>query len=359
VLALQSSAAFATASYTGGYAFGLAGYAAGSGSSALVRRGLIGEVQLNGTGVATSSELLFSTATSTTPTTPTVAVAVSAAGRGTLSFTLPGGAGTVGFTIYAVSASRFFLLSSGAAGTVDLLAGEAQQQTIANGNFAGSSLNGAAVLRAERLALQSNGSTLPDVQIGLFNFTSNSKATLSIDENLNGAPSTIAFGGGYTVSATGRATFTLGSGLGGCINCVSAQTFAYLTGANQGFYMDLSPSVNTGYFEPQTATSPSVASLNGTYALGSLDPEARAVGQTDGVLTSAGSGSATETLDQVTYPTLTPDNAVSATTTVSATGRVVLSVSSGTAVGYVISANKILLLDTTSGLPVVEEVQHQ
>lgn len=366
--ALQTS----TSSFTSGYAFGANGFAANSTAAALTHRALAGELQCNSGGGFASAEYLSSSSISATPTVPTTgSVAIGGFGRGTLSFTKPGGAGTLNFIIYEVSTSQFYLLSSdpasGVTGTNDLVSGTALKQTTTNGNFNAASLSGISVLRAESLQTPATGPQFPDILAGLYTFNGTGGITLSADENAGGLAGTRSVSGTYTVSPNGRVTATLSSGLSGCINCIAPnETFFYLAGTNQGFTMDFSSPTVSGSFEPQTATGISNASFSGTYASGSLNPLSASATLLSAAVNSNGSssgpgnsGSVTGAEDENTGGTLTPDAPLSATYVAAASGRTTFAPAGGdNSVLYIISPTKAILLDITTAHPVLNELLH-
>jgi hypothetical protein len=365
VLALQTPSAFTTASITGGFAFGLHGFAANSTAATLTHRGLIGEAQFNGTGGINSAEYLSSASASTMPTIPTSAtIAIAANGRGTLAITRPNGGGVANFAVYVVSTSRLFLVSSdpasGTTGTNDLLSGEARQQTTLNGNFTAVTLSGSSVVHTEQLGATSSGVPFANVQLGLFTFSGAGKISLSNDANAGGLATTNSLSGSYTVASNGRVSLTLSPAvIGGCADCVSLQTYFYLVGVNQGFVMDFSTGATTGYFEPQTATSFSAASLSGAYTIGSVEPLSASATAASGVLVSSGAGLVTETIDLSAAGTLAPDTALTGSYTIGSTGRAPVTLSGSSPIVYVVSATKALALDVSSTSPVIEEVVHQ
>ncbi len=367
VLALQTPAAFTTASLTGGYAFGINGFAVNSTPATLQRRAIIGETQFNGTGGITSAELLSSGSGSTTPKVPSSAtINIGANGRGTLALVLPSGGGTLNFAVYVVSASKFYLVSSdpasGSTGTNDLLAGAALKQTISSGNFNAGSFSGISVVHTEKLGVTSGGAFFPDAQLGLYTFTgSGSSRPRQRRERRPGVITTDALSGPYTVAANGRVAATLAvPGLGGCIDCVSNQTFFYLIGTGNGYVMDLSNGVLTGYFEPQTSVTFTASSFSGTYSAGSIDPLAQIATYATAAITSTGAGSISGTQDANVNGTLTPDSALADTYTVSSTGRTTITPTSGTgSILYIVSPSKALLLDLSAANPVIQEVVHQ
>ncbi len=368
-LALATPAAFNTASLTGGFAFGLEGFqggtSPGSGTNPVsTHRATIGEIQFGtvSTGTAVSAELITSASSTPAPTVPTSAtLAVASTGRGTLAIVFPSGGGTSNFAVYVVSPTKFFLVGidpagASTAGTRDLLGGQALAQTATSFNAA--SLNATSVYRLDREALATTGSFYPDAQVGLYTFNGAGKLTLAADENAGGVASSLGGTGTYTIAGNGRvsAFLTTASGLGGCTDCVSLQTFFYLVGPNQGFAMDFSSGVNFGDFEPQTAAP---MTTNGAYAFGTLGPVVAAGTDQSGVLTLG--TSFTSTSDQNSAGTLAPDQTSTSTISVLNTnGRAVITPVGGSLlVLYFISINKAIELDTSAAKPVIVEVVHQ
>jgi len=360
-LALTTPAAFTTASIAGGFAFGLDGFAYGSTATSLTRRAVIGEMQFNGTGGGTSE--LLSSAIGTTPqASSTSTIAIAPNGRGTLSFTFPNGLPTLNLIAYVVSSSRVFVLSSGIAndsGTHDLLSGQLLQQTVTSGSFSAASLNATSVLRMQRLSLNATNTLVPDAQVGLLTFTGAGHLALTSDENNGGVVTSNSDVGTYTVANNGRVAMTLQAGLSGCTNCVSAQTYLYLVGLNQGFLMDFATSANVGYFEPQTATGIGNATFTGSYSAGTLAPLSGSNTDSSASLSSTGVGAITGTADRATAGTLTPDVALSESYSLATSGRGTIATTGNGQVLYIISPTKALLLDLTSNSPIVQEVTHQ
>jgi hypothetical protein len=353
------------ATLTGGYAFGEQGFAVNSSATAVTHRAAAGEMQFSG-GTFSSAEFLSSAAPSAAPTVPTSGTlgTQSANGRATLSLVQPNGAGTLNFTVYVVSATKFYVLSADAAmgttGTNDLLSGVALQQT---GPFSASSLSGTSVFRTESLGTTaSTGARYADVQVGLYSFPGGSTLSITSDENAGGAAKSNASSATYSVASTGRVTVTPGSStIGGCINCVApGQTFFYLVAANQGFVMDYSAAANAGYFEPQTATGITNASFSGAYAEGTLSPLVQGAPYVAASLTASGGGALSGTVDQNANGTLIPDTALSATYGTAASGRTTITpVAGDNSVAYIVSTTKAVSLDLVTATPVVQEVVHQ
>jgi hypothetical protein len=361
VFALQTPAAFNTPSIANGFAFGADGFAANSTAAQLTHRGIIGEIQFTGAGGISGAEYLSSGTGATTPVVPNSGpISVGANGRGTLSLLLPGG-GSLNFVVYVVSAGKLFLLTSdpasGATGK-DLLYGQALQQTITSGTFTAASLSGISVVRTQRLAVGNTGLPFADVQVGLYTFGSG-KVTLASDENAGGIATSNSLAGSYTVASNGRVALSLSAGLGGCTDCVSNQTYAYLVGSNQGFVLDFSSPVNSGYFEPQTATGFTAASFSGTYGSGTLDPLSQSGVLDTAEFSSTGSGTLTGTQDQNASGTLSPDVALTGSYTVSSAGRVAVTpAAGGPYAAYIVSPTKALLINLSSSNPAIQELLH-
>jgi hypothetical protein len=363
VFSLQTTGA----ALSGGYAFGASGFAVNSTPTLPTHRAAAGEIQLSAANTYASGEYLSSAGATVTPIVPVAgSVTVSGTGRGTLSVTKPGGAVTVNFVIYVVSSAKFYMLSSdpasGTTGTNDLLFGTAQQQTITNGNFALTSLNGLSVVRSQGLDTSTaTGAHYTEARLGLYTFNGAGGVTLSADDNAGGAASILSLSGNYTVASNGRVAATLSTGLGGCVDCLGSGTsYIYLVGANQGYLMDFSGSAFAGTFEPQTATGITNATFSGAYAAGTLLPLSQSVNFVEAVLTSTGSGSANGTADLNVAGTLSPDQAISATYVAATSGRTTFNPTVGdTSVLYIISATKADLLDLATGAPTIEEILHQ
>jgi len=355
-LALQSSSAFTTASIAGGYAFGLFGF----NGSATSHAGVIGEVQLNGAGSLNSAEFLVSSSGSSSPIVVTSGTySVASNGRGTLSFSVPNGSGgtnTVDLVFYVVSATKLFMISANPASGTNgqtLLSGEVLQQTVANGSFTNATLHGISVLHLDGQDSSSGGSPttyFPDILLALTSFDGAGNISITDDDNDGGTVTNNPISATYSVASNGRVTVTGGGG--------NHPPFFYLVGSNQGFAMNFSGEVQTGYFEPQTATSFSLASLDGTYALGVLAPLTSYGDDSTAELSSTGTGSISGTQDQNSQGTLSPDNSLSATYTVGSNGRAVLGGGASGSVIYIISATKALTLDLGSSNPKIQEIQH-
>jgi hypothetical protein len=361
--ALQTTTAFNVGSITGGYAFGAYGFAAGSTVTTLKRSATAGEMQLNGSGTVSSAEFA-SSSIGTTPIVPTSGtLTVASNGRGTLSLVLPNSGGTEDFFVYVVSASKLFLLSSdpasGTASTTrDMIAGQALGQTTATGSFATVSLDGISVEREQQLGETASKTFFPDVQIGLYSFDGAGNFTGSSDEDAGGTVTANSYFGTYTVAGNGRVTlYRMPAGFAGCANCVKTQLIVYLVGVNQGFLLDFSGTGASGYIEPQSGAPFTAASLNGSYSMATLDPVVNNVITQSGLLSATGTGSLSDVEDQNASGTFSPDQTVSASYTVSTSGRIGLGTTEP--VMYVVSPAKTIWLDLSSSAPAIQEIIHQ
>lgn len=363
MFALRSITSPTVATLNNGFAFGASGFAAGSTASALTHRSLAGELQFNQTATPASAEYLISSASSITPNVPTtLTLAFAGSGRGTLSWKPATGGNTVDFAVYVVSATQFFLVSTdptqGTTGINDLFSGQALKQTTTT--FAAAILNGTSVVRYQSLGTTTSATQFADSVVGLYTFNGSGTASLTGDENAGGVSKSVVTSGSYTVASNGRVQATLPTGFGGCANCVGyGQVYLYLVGSDQGFLMDFSTEAKAGSFDPQT-TGLSNSSLSGSYAMGSLTALGASATEDSAVLTSGGSGSATGTEDLNTSGSLSPDTAFTSTYTVAASGRSTFVPTPGdNSVVYVVSPSRAVLLDLTSGSPIVVEMTHQ
>jgi len=225
------------------------------------------------------------------------------------------------------------------------------QQTVANGSFTNATLHGISVLHLDGLDSSSNGTStiyFPDVQLDLTTFDGVGNLAVAGDENDGGTATSNSLSVTYSVASNGRVTVTGGN----------HPPFFYLVGSNQGFAMNFSSAVQTGYFEPQTATGFSLGSLNGTYAFGVLAPLTNNGSDSTAVVTFTGTGSVSGTQDQNGQGNLGPDNILSATYTVGSNGRAVLGAGGSGSILYIISPTKALMIDLGSSNPKIQEIQH-
>ena len=299
------------------------------------------------------------------------------------------------FAVYIVNANQAFIMSIDKHSDFTLLAGTAQLQS--SSSFSNASMNSAFVGYENA---QSNpgllGTTLQNVlnysTATIFRASGNGAGTCNttnIDtggltatvNNLTGLTSSEknnlinALLGSYsatgtsscTVSSNGRGTFNypahsgLISVLLGLLGLPTGPPDArvfYLVAPNHGYFLETSYA-GLGQFEPQTGAPFSVATLNGTFTIGTIPASSLASVNSSGYATADGAGNATFTLDEnvgvgtlnvlqlgvtgsVTY-SLSDDNS---NVTAATAGRYVLG--NGTTVIYAVSPGRFVLVDTNA-----------
>src|SRR5208282_1433411 len=231
----QTGGPFSTSQVTGTYAFG--------GSSA--------------------QNITFNSATSS--------YTIASNGRGTLTIGIVGVATSSHSVLYAVSPTDALFMSSDPQTTNNISAGEAIQQTGAP--FSANPLSGTYIGYDSGLGSTFLSTTRTDI-ILLGPLTSGD-ANLSGTQikNHNGAISTGSITGTYSTSPAGR-MIVAGGG-----------PALYLANTGAAFFLNNNVSVDTGFFESQSAASFSNTSVSGTYAFGTVDPEDPNVTDEDGVAT--------------------------------------------------------------------------
>ncbi len=95
----------------------------------------------------------------------------------------------------------------------------------------------------------------------------------------------------------------------------------YLSSANTAFFLNSGGSVDSGFFEQQSAGPFSASSASGAYGIGVIDPEVSGVSDESGMVTfTPSTTSISGTTDKNSQGTLTPDNPASAIYSISSTG---------------------------------------
>jgi hypothetical protein len=273
---IQDSADFAASAYNAGYAFGMQGVDGTTPN----RRGLIGQVTLNGTGGVSSGQMDISETeyngssyTNTYSAANTItgsgsSYTVGTNGRGTLTLDLGGTPLT--FVTYEVATGNIILIMSQNAsnsGNTPLLVGLAAQQSTSN--FTTANVQAAGIFRAT--ADTFNGTTVSDkVTVGQISLDGAGNAGFVADVNSGGSVSTPSSNSGtttYTVSSNGYLNFA----------GTNALNF-YLYAPGSGFGLDAKPGVDAYYMVTQTIPSGGFTSgnlstnLSGSYGVGTLLP---------------------------------------------------------------------------------------
>jgi uncharacterized repeat protein (TIGR01451 family) len=352
VLRKQDPNAFFLTQINGNYAFGAMSPQLGSGRFAIA-----GVVSLNGGGVVTTGAFdtdqstlvagsmqgnVDNTGTTTYPTNPlslTGTYTVGTNGRGTLTLS-PGGP-AVHASTYIISATELLIMSTDPQGTNSLFTGSALRQS---GTL---TMNATSVVQITGSSYNGTNATA-NVQIGVFKL-SGSTITFSSDQNQAGTTTSNNGSGTITVNAsTGRVTLA-GAG--------SHPPVFYLVTANEGFFLGTSNSAETGFFEPQTATS--LTGTPKTFVLGTVAPATAAVSDKSGFATFADATNVTATVDKTSGSTLTGGQTNPTTySSFDANGRA--TITPGTppgAVLYMISPTKAVLIDAQSSDPSIQVVE--
>ena len=402
-LLAQTASAF-SAGLNGSYAFGLSGdtpclisctVGIASGPVATV-----GAITTDGTGAVTAGAADANIASFNFANAPLTGSYQSTDQNGRLQLemtntSISDGLYPTNFAVYIVNANEAFIISIDKHSEFTLLAGTAQLQSAAS--FSNASMN-SAFLGYENA--QSNpgllGTTLQNVlnfsTATIFRASGNGAGTCNttnIDtggltatvNNLTGLTTSDknnlinALLGSYsatgtsscTVSSNGRGTFNypahsgLISVLLGLLGLPTGPPDArvfYLVAPNQGYFLETGYA-GLGQFEPQTGAPFSVATLNGTFTIGTIPASSLASVNSSGYATADGAGHATFTLDEnvgvgtlnvlqlgvtgsVTYSLSDNNSNVTAATA----GRYVLG--NGTTVIYAISPGRFVLVDTNA-----------
>ena len=351
----SSPAAFSTAQITGEYAFGIAGQDNTNNRAAIVGRftssgnGTLTNVAGDVNAYGTVSALTFSSATYT--------VSNAATGRGTmhLSFTFTGGAVNLNFAFYIVNNGKLFAMVTDTVTRVTpLLNGIVQRQRPPTGGFTNASLNSNMVLYMSGLAACGNVTgTVPKAVAGVLTGNGAGSFSLTFDENFCGAPRSVtATPGTYSVESNGRTTMTLnGDGVVG-----------YLVDTNEAFLFSTDPTVLLGFGEPQTAGALTNSSVAGPYAGVATDPTAFTVNVFSGEFSANGAsptGSLAGHVDIGAASGSQSGASFAATYAVSSSptnGRGTVNLTSpsgGSAIAYVISPTKFVVVPMSDPNPAV------
>jgi hypothetical protein len=375
------SGPFSASSLNGSFALGLAGFnndnctsgtsCGSSGDLGYQRLAAVGRFTSNGAG--SISSFVFDVAQvngGSTPAqanidsvTPTSAsyTAPDSLGRGTLTMSgndsRLGGAFTVDFAYYLIDATHFYLQSIDSPTNDPLFNGEAIGQT---GSFSVGSLNGKALFSLTGGDVAANAFTVTAAGQVSGAGTGSNVSTLMDKESDGTTVSTgtaAITGGTFSVSSNGMGDLTIGSGGSAAVFSVA------MTGTNSGFLLEgsqASPGVNVmfGSLEAQTAPGGgwSASAFSGLYAYDDDVPSTPYAKVGVGSLTAT-PGSPTNNVSGESNKSqgiscgdncLTLNNSLSATYTVDTNGRITVTTSGGTDIGW--------LRDTTHGVLVGSDV---
>ena len=325
---VQDTAAFSgggISGINGPYAFEIAGQESGAGS----RLAEIGAFAADGNGNITGGELDANSGGAASNETFTATISSLdgySTSYGRLGMTLGGGA-TGNNVLYIVDAARLLIMSTDPESTSGLTAGEVRAQSATS-----PSLNGTSII-------YTTGEDVVDIGSLVFS-SSDTSIAATLDENKAGTASTTTATFTYTLSLNGRVVVSGGK----------HPMIAYLVDSNEGFFLDDDPAVSDGYFYPQAAGPFSNTSVSGNYFFGVTPPAVSASTVDSGVATSPGNGVFTITEDASSTNGLTTGQSLTDNLTIGSNGRVTDSLGD---ILYIVSSNKIVLINTTDTVPVV------
>jgi hypothetical protein len=268
---LQDPTTFLKSKITGLYGFGISGQDSTGGRIAAA--GLFsadgagnisgGTEDINDAGTVTPNSVSFTGLYS----------APDASGRVTGSVTTTSTSQTTDFSLYVVSASEAFLMTTDAESISGLESGTVLSQ--ASTPYTNSSLNAASVFY-EVGVNGASPTTQANVQIGLFTADGSGGLTIVSDENDGGSitANNTTSGLTYAVASNGRVTITGGSG---------TPPILYLVDTNKAFLLGANGSVGFGFLEPQSGAPFGLSSLGGTFFSGVAPPAVTASTVSSGV----------------------------------------------------------------------------
>ena len=346
--------AYNTARIAGDYVFGAAGL-----DNSNNRAAIAGRFTSNGTGTLTNAAgdvNAYGSVNSMNFTAANYTVSNTATGRGTmnLAFLFGGTSASLNLVFYVVNAGKMFAMERDAVTTATpLLNGVVVHQQIPTGGFSNASLNGNMVIHLTGLSMCGSGAGVPKAGAGLLTANGSGAFSLTYDENYCRAPNSFtAAPGTYSVASNGRTSITIGG----------FSLVAYLVSLNQVFLFVSDSNVLFGFGEPQAPGSFTNSAVTGTYAGFSATPATFGVVPFSGEFIADGAsptGSLTGTEDIGAASGPNPGVAFNATYSVSSSstnGRGTMTVTSGSggsAVVYVISPSKFVVVPLNDPNPAV------
>jgi hypothetical protein len=346
ILKRQDPTSFTTNSIQGNYVFGSVGSESSTGRTADLgvfnaRAGLVqsGQLDVNRGGALIAPIDVVGGI-----------IGVAANGRGTIGFSTSASCGVCqgngfGVILYMVSSQEMVFLS--VPGTFPVLTGQIFKQAL--NNFDASSLNAISVVQFSGFRASSGG---PDASVGVARPDGIGAITLVLDTNSAGTFTPLQSASGtYVVSPNGRVTTT---GLG------NGSAILYLVASNRGLLLGTGQSAAFGSFDPQVGAPFSDASLSGLFFFGTEGAQAitRVIGV--GSVTFDGQALYQGVQDDSTPTGLFPNQGFispySFTPNAAQPGRGTLD-SSGNTTGYIVSATKLVYINTTAVGPRVVVVE--
>jgi hypothetical protein len=348
--------AYSTSKIVGDYAFGVAGFDLSNNRTAIA-----GRMTANGAGTFTGGAAdanQSGTFTTLNVFASSYIVTDTSSGRGMLN--LPPLAGGIpqnlNFVFYVANSGKIFAMESDAPSpATPLLNGTLLQQQTPLGGFSNASLNGSMVMYLTGRVgsgCGNNTGAAPNVLAGLLTGNAAGALTLTYDQNCGGAATSVtALAGTSTVDSNGRTGMHLGG----------SYLVAYLVSPNQAFFVVPDSSVLFGFGDPQTATALSNSSLSGAYTGLATLPMTLGVTIFSGEFTANGAGPAGSISgsEDIGAPSGASSGvSVSSTYSISSTptngrGTFTGSVGGTSAIVYVVSPTKFVVVSTSDPNPAV------
>ncbi len=346
-LVKQDTTAFAAHMAAGTYVLGLYGRDVANNPVAVA-----GDFTVNASGTITTGQYDVNNAgtpnniVSNTTLSGTLAAEDTTTGRFTGTLTPGTSAGVAtGYAFYVVNANSLIAVPTDPSTAQSAVSGEIflQNPGVTYSNV-GTALSGTAI-GYETTNDSGSTTTGSDVSIIRATFAAGT-VTATIDQDNAGSVSLQSTGSmPYTIASDGRVTTISGGG---------HSPIFYVYDVNKAFLLETGGSVGLGQFDPQSATALS----SGSYVLAEQSLVTSDASAKNGVATvSSGAATATQDKSETGTPFLTLGQTQSITFTVDGNGHVTFTGGGAGAYGYVISATKFVLVDTTSNEPVVQIVQ--
>ncbi len=349
--------AYSTGKIFGDFAFGVAGFDLSNNRTAIA-----GRMTANGAGTFTSGAAdANQSGTFTTLNVFASNYLVTDASRGRGMLNLPPLAGGIpqnlNFVFYVVNSGKFFAMESDSpTPATPLLIGSFLQQQTPVGGFSNASLNGGMVMYLTGRVgsgCGNNTGAAPNVIAGLLTGNAAGALRLTYDQNCGGAATSVtALAGTSTVAGNGRTAIQLGG----------SYLVAYLVNSNEAFFIVPDSSVLFGFGDPQAATSFANSSLSGTYTGLATVPMTLGATIFSGEFTANGAtptGAITGSEDIGAPGGAISGFSVSSSYTVSSTptngrGTFTGSVGGSSAIVYVVSPNKFVVIPASDPNPTIQ-----
>jgi len=356
IMRMQSGGPFSNSSVNGSFAFGgssIQNSIQCPGGVGTCKFAFVGVITFNGSGGITSgSEDINQNGTldinqTSWPASPNItfngansSYTIAANGRGALTIAINGAANTSHSVLYGVSSTEALFMGSDSQTTTQIGAGQALKQS--GGPFSGSSLSGTYAGYSSALSGGAGGTTAEDLDLVT---VANPNITGNTIENRAGTIGAGSISATYTISSAGRMVTTGGN----------HPALLVVVNSNEAFLLGSNGRVDFGFFQSQTATSPT----SGAFAFGTIDPNGLVTDEAGVADFTSGNVSVTE--DKNSSGTLSSNQTQSLTVSFDSTG--VGHIPSGCTltptvtcqtVLLVISPTKVVVLDTTSTTPAVQ-----